>query len=138
MDIEELIENFEYLDDWEERYGYIIELGKKIDSLDEKFKTEENKVKGCTSQVWIISEVEQENGENTIIKFKADSDAHIVRGLIKIALLIFSEKTAKEIFETKTEEIFQKLGLDTHLSPSRRNGLVSMVEKIKNTAKAYL
>lgn len=138
MNIEELIENFEFLDDWEERYKYIIDLGKNLKSLDDVFKTEDNRVKGCTSQVWLVSKEKEGSGENTILEFEADSDAHIVRGLVSILLTVFSQKTAKEILAIDEEDIFLKLGLDSHLSPSRRNGLVSMVERIKSFAKQHM
>lgn len=126
MNIEELTENFELLEDWEDKYRYIIDLGEKLPPLDEKFKTEEWKVRGCTSQVWLVPEV-----KNGIISFKGDSDAAIVKGIVSIVLMIFSNKSAQAIKEIAVENIFAKLGLEEHLSPSRRNGLVSMVEKIR-------
>lgn len=126
MDINELIENFEVLDNWEDKYRYIIELGEKLTPLDDKLKTDDWKVYGCTSQVWLIP---QKNGDNII--FQADSDAMIVRGLLAIVLLAFSNKSAKAIKAVEANDIFVKLGLEEHLSPSRRNGLFSMVEKIR-------
>ncbi len=126
MNIEELTENFELLEDWEDKYRYIIDLGEKLPPLDEKFKTEEWKVRGCTSQVWLVPEI-----KNGIISFKGDSDAAIVKGIVSIVLMIFSNKSAQAIKEIAVENIFAKLGLEEHLSPSRRNGLVSMVEKIR-------
>ena len=126
MNIEELTENFELLEDWEDKYRYIIDLGEKLPPLDEKFKTEEWKVRGCTSQVWLVPEI-----KNGIISFKGDSDAAIVKGIVSIVLMIFSNKSAQAIKEIAVDNIFAKLGLEEHLSPSRRNGLVSMVEKIR-------
>lgn len=126
MNIEELTENFELLEDWEDKYRYIIDLGEKLPPLDEKFKTEEWKVRGCTSQVWLVPEV-----KDGIISFRGDSDAAIVKGIVSIVLMIFSNKSAQAIKEIAVENIFAKLGLEEHLSPSRRNGLVSMVEKIR-------
>lgn len=126
MNIEELTENFELLEDWEDKYRYIIDLGEKLPPLDEMFKTEEWKVRGCTSQVWLVPEI-----KNGIISFKGDSDAAIVKGIVSIVLMIFSNKSAQAIKEIAVENIFAKLGLEEHLSPSRRNGLVSMVEKIR-------
>ncbi len=126
MDIDELIDNFELLEDWEDKYRYIIDLGTKLEPLDEKFKTEDWKVRGCTSQVWLVPEV-----KNGIIHFYGDSDASIVKGIIAIVFIIYSNKSAQAIKEIAVENIFAKLGLEEHLSPSRRNGLVSMVEKIK-------
>lgn len=129
MDIQELIDNFEFLETWEEKYSYIIELGSHLEPLDEEYRTEEWKVRGCQSQVWL--EPKLENGK---LLFKGDSDAFIVKGLIAIVLMIYSNKSAQEIKEIEVEEIFAKLGLQEHLSPSRRNGLFSMVEKIKHYA----
>ncbi|MBR1604500.1 MAG: SufE family protein [Alphaproteobacteria bacterium] len=126
MDIAELIDNFELLDGWEEKYAYIIELGSHLEPLDEEYRTEEWKVRGCQSQVWL-----EPKRENDKIYFKGDSDAFIVKGLIAIVLMIYSNKSAQEIKEIEVEKIFAKLGLQEHLSPSRRNGLFSMVEKIK-------
>ena len=131
MDIKELIDNFEFLESWEEKYSYIIELGSHLDPIDEAYRTEEWKVRGCQSQVWL--EPKFENGK---LIFKGDSDAFIVKGLIAIVLMIYSNKSAQEIKEIEVEEIFAKLGLQEHLSPSRRNGLFSMVEKIKEYAGA--
>lgn len=130
MDIEELVENFELLDGWEEKYSYIIELGNHLELLDEDYRTEEWKVRGCQSQVWL----EPQKSEDGKIHFKGDSDAFIVKGLIAIVLMIYSDKSAQEIKEIEVEKIFAKLGLQEHLSPSRRNGLFSMVERIKHYA----
>jgi len=125
MNIDELIDNFELLDDWEDKYSYIIELGKNLEPLDEQYRTEEWKVRGCQSQVWLEPLL-----DNNKLHFKGDSDAFIVKGLIAIVFMIYSDKTAQEIKEIAVEEIFAKLGLQEHLSPSRRNGLFSLVEKI--------
>ena len=125
MNIDELIDNFELLDDWEDKYSYIIELGKNLEPLDEQYRTEEWKVRGCQSQVWLEPLL-----DNNKIHFKGDSDAFIVKGLIAIVFMIYSDKTVQEIKEIAVEEIFAKLGLQEHLSPSRRNGLFSLVEKI--------
>lgn len=125
MNIDELIDNFELLDDWEDKYSYIIELGKNLEPLDEQYRTEEWKVRGCQSQVWLEPLL-----INNKLHFKGDSDAFIVKGLIAIVFMIYSDKTAQEIKEIAVEEIFAKLGLQEHLSPSRRNGLFSLVEKI--------
>ena len=127
MDIEELSENFELLDNWEDKYRYLIDLGEKLDTLEEEYKVESWKVSGCQSQVWLVPTFENDGK----ISFKGDSDAAIVRGLVSIVLLIFNHKTADEILELDIESIFSRLGLQEHLSPSRRNGLSSMVEKIR-------
>lgn len=131
MTLEELSENFDLLDDWEDKYRYIIDLGSKIPMFDEKLRTEEWKVQGCTSQVWLVPNFKEDK-----IFFQGDSDAAIVKGLLSIVLMIFSGKTPKEIEEIHVEEIFSSLGLGENLSPSRRNGLFSMIEKIKFYAKS--
>lgn len=126
MTIDELIDNFELLDDWEDKYRYIIELGLNLPPLDDKFKTEEWKVRGCQSQVWLVP-----TNNDGKISFQGDSDAMIVKGLIAIVLLIYNQLTADEIKNIAVADIFAKLGLGEHLSPSRRNGLIAMTEKIK-------
>ena len=131
MEIGELIDNFELLDDWEDKYRYIIDLGSNLSPLDEKFKTDEWKVRGCQSQVWLVPEK-----KDGILSFKGDSDAIIVKGLISVVLTIFNGKTPAEISALEIDDIFSRLGLEEHLSPSRRNGLVSMVEKIKLYARS--
>jgi cysteine desulfuration protein SufE len=127
MKIEELIDNFEFLDGWEDKYRYIIELGEKLPVLDVEFHTEEWKVKGCQSQVWLVP---SKNSDGSI-SFSGDSDAMIVKGLIAIVLAIYNNKTAEDIKNTDIENIFSLLGLQEHLSPSRRNGLEAMILKIK-------
>ena len=124
MNIDELIENFELLDDWEDKYRYIIDLGNGLEPLDEQFKTEEWKVRGCQSQVWLLP-----SRQGDKIHFRGDSDAVIVKGLIAIVLMIYSDKSPSEIKAVAVEDIFAKLGLGEHLS--RRNGLIAMTEKIK-------
>lgn len=126
MDIEELTDNFELLDNWEDRYRYIIELGERLEPLPDKFHTEEWKVKGCQSQVWLVPQ--KRDGK---IYFVGDSDAMIVKGLIAITLMIYSGKTAAEIKAVDVEPVFSRLKLQEHLSPSRRNGLLAMTEKIR-------
>ncbi len=130
MDIEELTENFDLLDDWEEKYRYIIELGEKMPALEEKLHTEDWKVKGCQSQVWLIPEKRDNK-----LYFRGDSDAAIVKGIIAIVIMIFSSHTAEEIKSINIEETFNRLGLHEHLSPSRRNGLSAMTEKILHYAE---
>jgi len=125
MYTEDLIENFELLDDWEDKYRYIIDMGSKLPALDEMFYSDEWKVRGCQSQVWLIP---QKVGDKLF--FSGDSDAAIVKGIVAMVLGIFSGKTTDEIKNTNIEDIFQKLGLHEHLSPSRRNGLTAMTEKI--------
>lgn len=129
-ELSELRETFGFLDDWEERYAYIIDLGKGLPPMDEVLKTEATKVRGCTSQVWMIGR-ERADGRLEVV---ADSDAHIVRGLIRILLMLYSGRTKAEIRETDAEAFLSGLGLDRHLSPSRRNGLFAMVERIRALA----
>ena len=131
MTIEELIDNFSFLDGWEEKYQYVIDLGRKLEPLDEKFKTDDWKVKGCQSQVWLVPQI-----QNGVFHFKGDSDAILVKGIISIVLLIYNDKTAAEIKNIDVTKIFVKLGLEENLTPSRRNGMLSMVEKIKQYAAA--
>lgn len=125
MDKAELIENFSYLSDWEDKYRYLIELGEKLPALPDNEKTAENKVDGCMSQVWISHT--SENGRHY---FLLDSDAHIVRGLEAVLFILINGKTAEEIKEINIEETFNQLGLAEHLSPTRRNGFASMVNRI--------
>ena len=131
MTVEELIDNFSFLDGWEEKYQYVIDLGHKLEPLDEKFKTDDWKVKGCQSLVWLVPQI-----RNGIFHFKGDSDAILVKGIISIVLLIYNDKTADEIKNIDVTKIFVKLGLEENLTPSRRNGMLSMVEKIKQYAAA--
>ena len=131
MTIEELIDNFSFLDGWEEKYQYVMDLGHKLEPLDEKFKTDDWKVKGCQSQVWLVAQI-----QNGVFHFKGDSDAILVKGIISIVLLIYNDKTAAEIKNIDVTKIFVKLGLEENLTPSRRNGMLSMVEKIKQYAAA--
>lgn len=124
---EELVEDFALFDDWEDRYRYLIDLGRKLEPMDEALKTEATLVRGCTSRVWMVGEVR--DGKLFII---ADSDAHIVRGLIALLLRVYNGKTPEEIAATDIETAFKAIGLDQHLSPNRRNGFFAMVERIGN------
>ena len=137
IELKEIIDNFEYLDDWEDRYKYIIELGNSLENFPQEYKNEKTKVSGCVSQVWISSKIITKKNEKKI-SFKGDSDAHIVKGLITIVLSIYSNKTPQEILSLSGEEILKKLNLDDHLSPQRSNGLFSMLERIKNDARSNL
>jgi len=130
MDIQELIENFELFDDWEDKYRYLIDLGEHLPQLPPELHSEEWKVSGCQSQVWLVPAIVEENGQK-LINFRGDSDAAIVKGIIAIVLSIFTHKTPQQIKEIEVENIFAKLGLSEHLSPSRRNGLGAMTEKIR-------
>ena len=129
MTIDELIENFEFLDGWEDKYRYLIDLGNKLEALPEQYKTDDWKVRGCQSQVWLVPEK-----NDGCLHFRGDSDAVIVKGLIAVVLMIYNDKSPSEIKSVAVDDIFAKLGLSDHLSPSRRNGLISMTEKINSYA----
>lgn len=130
LTIDQVIENFEVLDSWEDRYQYLIDLGKNLPSLPKEFKTDEYKVRGCTSQVWFLpNEEEIKKGK---ISFEGESDAFIVSGLIEILQIIYNGKTFEEAKKIDVEAIFKKLGLEGHLSPTRRNGFFSMVNRIQS------
>lgn len=138
MTIDEIIDNFELLDDWDDRYRYIIELGRTLPDLPEEAHTEANKVRGCASQVWVTTDVRPDGAEGPVLVFHGDSDAHIVRGLIAILLALYSGKTAQTIIATDAEPVFEKLGLREHLTPQRSNGFRAMVDRIKSDARAAL
>jgi len=127
MQIDELIENFELLDDWEDKYRYLIDLGSKLAPLEDIFKKDEWKVVGCQSQVWLVPDLHDKEH----LSFRGDSDAAIVRGLIFVVLTIFNGQSKKYAEQIKVDDVFAKMGLEEHLSPSRRNGLNAMVTKIK-------
>ena len=127
MTPEELLENFSYLTDWEDKYRYLIELGEKMPTFPENQKTDLNKVTGCQSQVWII--YSQKEGKYF---FQATSDAMIVRGLEAVLLTFVNNKTAKEILALNLEKLFKQLGLEENLSPTRRNGFISMITRIRD------
>lgn len=136
--IQSIIDDFEFLDDWEDRYKYVIDLGKKLPALNDDEKTDQYKVQGCVSQVWLIADIDRSNSDQPILSFRGDSDAHIVRGLVAIMLTAFSNLSAKEINELDENALFAKLGLVEHLTPQRANGLRSMVARIKQYAASLL
>lgn len=130
--IDELADNFSLFDEWEDKYGYIVDLGRQMDALPDAEKGEETKVHGCMSQVWIKPEIE--DGPPLRLHFRGDSDAHIVKGLIAILLKVYSGRTPSEILSVDPAEMMARLELESHISPNRRNGLVSMVETIRGYA----
>ena len=130
--VDDLIGNFEFLGDWEERFAYLIELGKKLPPLDESEMVEDNRVHGCQAAVWL----KMLPASDSTFDIHADSDAFIVKGLIAVLLMIYNGKTAEQILADDGTATFAKLGLDRHLSPTRRNGLHSMVSRIKALAAA--
>jgi cysteine desulfuration protein SufE len=136
--IDEIIDNFALLDEWDDRYRYVIELGRTLPPLAEAAHNESNKVRGCTSQVWLVTHVEPGGLSGPVLTFEGDSDAHIVRGLVAILFAIYSGKSAREILDTDAIAVFDRLGLRENLTPQRSNGLRSMVERIRVDAEAAL
>ena len=136
--IDDIVENFELLDEWDDRYRYVIELGRTLPPLADEAHVEANKVRGCASQVWLITHVKPDGSGGPTLSFEGDSDAHIVRGLVAILFALYSGKPAKEILDTDAEALFTKLGLRENLTPQRSNGLRAMVERIRAEAKAAL
>ncbi|MGL4729349.1 MAG: SufE family protein [Bosea sp. (in: a-proteobacteria)] len=130
----ELVENFEMIEDWEERYRYLIEIGRDLPPMADADKSEENRVKGCASQVWLVAQPQNAVG-TLILTYRGDSDAHIVRGLVAITLLAFSGKTPEAILATDLTAIFDRIGLSQHLTPQRSNGVRAMVERIRADAR---
>ena len=128
---EEIIDEFSMFDDWMDRYQYIIDLGKSLPIIESKFKLDENLIKGCQSKVWLYSEL-----ENETIKYSADSDAIITKGIVAILIRVFSNQSPEIILKTNTDFI-DEIGLKEHLSPTRANGLVSMIKQIKLYAIAF-
>jgi len=133
MDISELVDNFKLLEDWEDKYSYLISLGNILPTMDNILKTEDTKVKGCISQVWLVLGLDKTQK----INFLADSDAKIVRGLVAVLFIIFNGKSINEVKNLDIDDIFKKIGLEEHLSPNRRNGFFSMLKRINNFIEEY-
>lgn len=129
---EEIVEEFSLFDSWDEKYEYIIDMGKKLKPLDDVFKKDENKIKGCQSTVWMVSELQ---GDKVI--YKAESDAVIVKGLVSMLIRVLSNHTPQEIIEAKLDFI-DRIGMKQHLAQTRSNGLLSMVKQMKLDATVYL
>jgi cysteine desulfuration protein SufE len=136
MSIDDIRADFGLLDDWEDRYRYVIELGRGLAPLPETLRTEANKVRGCASQVWLASSVRERDGAAPVLELKGNSDAHIVRGLIAVLFALYDAKTAEEVLSTDAAAVFAGLGLKEHLTPQRSNGFFSMVERIRADAQA--
>lgn len=136
MNLNEIIANFEVLDEWEDRYRYLIELGRELKPLAEEAHNEKNKVRGCASQVWLETRLTLDASGAPVLYFKGDSDALIVRGLIALLLALYSGQPASTILETDAQALFKDLGLSSHLSAQRSNGLRAMVGRIKHDARA--
>ena len=133
MTIEQILDDFELLDSWDDRYRYVIDLGKELPPYPDDARDAEHKVQGCVSQVWL--KTLPQDGADPVIEFLGDSDAHIVRGLVAIVLALYSGRKASEILTIDPEAILKKLGLDEHLTPQRANGLRSMVARIRREAE---
>jgi cysteine desulfuration protein SufE len=137
-DINEIIDNFSVLDDWDDRYRYLIELGRELPPLAEAAHNDANKVQGCASQVWLDTNVRPNGADGPVLTFAGDSDAHIVRGLIAVLFAIFSGKAANDILAIDALAVFEKIGLREHLTPQRSNGFRAMVERIRTEANTAL
>jgi cysteine desulfuration protein SufE len=136
--IDDIIGNFELLDEWDDRYRYIIELGRSLPELPDDARSEANKVRGCASQVWMKTDRRPNGPEGPVLDFHGDSDAHIVRGLIAILFALYSGRPARTIVATDAHALFEKLGLREHLTPQRSNGFRAMVDRIQSDARAAL
>ena len=130
--IQSLIEDFEFLTDWEDRYMHVLDMGRQLPGLPDALKVDANKVKGCVSQVWLMTDYNKDENQ---LNFKGDSDAHIVKGLVAIVLEIYSGRSPQDIQALNAEPILAELGLSEHLSPQRSNGLRAMVKRIQVEAK---
>ena len=137
-DIDEIIDNFSLLDEWDDRYRYLIELGRALPPLAAEAHSEANKVRGCASQVWLDTSVRPNGAGGPVLTFVGDSDAHIVRGLIAILFAMYSGRSAKDILASDAVALFEKLGLREHLTPQRSNGFRSMVDRILSDARSAL
>jgi cysteine desulfuration protein SufE len=136
--IESIVDDFSVLEEWDDRYRYVIELGRKLAPLDERDRNERNKVQGCASQVWLATTIKSDGAKGPVLTFTGDSDAHIVKGLVAILLATYSGQHARDILATDAVELFNRLGLREHLTPQRSNGFRSMVERIRSDARAAL
>jgi cysteine desulfuration protein SufE len=138
MTIDEIRDNFGLLEEWDDRYRYVIELGRTLEPMPEAEHSPENKVRGCVSQVWLSKRLEGNGTGAPVLKYRGDSDAHIVRGLIAILLTLYSGHTPKEILATDATGVLDEFGFRDHLTPQRSNGLRAMVERIRSDAREAL
>jgi len=134
ISLERIEKGFRIMPNWEDRYRFLVQLGRKLEPLEEDARIEANRVQGCTSNVWLVPDLSDE--EPPRMTFRADSDAHIVKGLVALLLVIYSGRTPEEIQEVDAQGILERLDLQAHLSPSRSNGLFSMMERIQTLARA--
>jgi cysteine desulfuration protein SufE len=133
---ESIRDDFASLDDWEDRYRYVIELGHGLEPLPTASRTDANKVRGCVSQVWLERDIWTNSAGEPVFHYRGDSDSHLVRGLIAISIALFSDRTAKEILDIDAQKAFRDLGLEQHLTPQRSNGVRAMINRIHNDAAA--
>jgi cysteine desulfuration protein SufE len=138
MTIDEIRDNFALLDEWDDRYRYVIELGRMLDPMPDAEHSAANKVQGCASQVWLSRRLSRNGSGEPLLNYLGDSDAHIVRGLIAILLTLYSGRTPQEILTIDAPAVFDELGFREHLTPQRSNGLRSMVERIRTDARQTL
>jgi cysteine desulfuration protein SufE len=137
MTIDEIRDNFALLEDWDDRYRYVIELGRMLQAMPDAEHSQDNKVQGCASQVWLSKRIDR-GGDEPVLNYLGDSDAHIVRGLIAILLTLYSGRTPREILGTDAVAVFDEFGFREHLTPQRSNGLRAMVERIRSDAREAL
>jgi cysteine desulfuration protein SufE len=138
MTIDEIRDNFALLEEWDDRYRYVIELGRMLAPMPESEHSAANKVQGCASQVWLARKIERNEADEPRLKYLGDSDAHIVRGLIAILLTLYSGRSPREILATDAIAVFDEFGFRDHLTPQRSNGLRAMVERIRSDAREAL
>lgn len=136
--LDEIVDNFSLLDEWDDRYRYVIELGNGLSQLPAHERTDTNKVQGCVSQVWLVTTMHHSGADGPTLTFRGESDAHIVRGLLAILFAMLSGKRAEDIIAADPTSLFERLGLREHLTPQRSNGLRSMVERVRSDARAAL
>ena len=135
-DFDTIQEDFASLDEWEDRYRYVIELGHDLEPLPEEAHNDETRVRGCVSQVWLEKDLRKNVSGETVLHYRGDSNSHLVRGLIAIALALFSNQTPKQILDTDAMATFRSLGLEQHLTPQRSNGVRAMIDRIRKDAAA--
>ena len=136
--IETICGDFAYLDDWDDRYRYVLELGRALEPLSDAEHSDANKVRGCVSQVWLVLTVARDSAGELRLHYRGDSDSHLVRGLVAITLALFSARTPREIMAVDAPAIFRELGLEQHLTPQRSNGVKAMIARIRADAASAL
>ena len=138
MTIDEIRDNFSLLEEWDDRYRYVIELGRTLEPMPEAEHSQQNKVQGCVSQVWLSKRIDRDGGKAPVLNYRGDSDAHIVRGLIAILLTLYSGRTPQDILATDAIAVFDEFGFREHLTPQRSNGLRAVVERVRSDARDAL